>query len=82
MEVKEIRTNGVDYHLHVHRSEDSEVLEELNINVVLKELEINGKITVTGWKGIHLVIITSDSPSMEKIYELCREIRLIETISL
>jgi len=82
MNVKEIRSNGVDYHIHVHRNKDGEILDELSIKCILEELDITADITVTGWEGIHLVIMTSSSPSIKKVKELCKGIDGIETLAL
>jgi len=82
MKVVEARTDGVDYLLHVHRNEPGEVLSEPKIEEVLKELGIEAKITVTGHDGIHIVVMTSNAPSIEKIQELCKRIPLIETTIL
>lgn len=78
MKVREVRTNGDNYHLHVFKSKDGEVLSIPRLANTMKTSGIIGEIEITGWKGIHLVIMTSNNPSLEKIHVLCKKIKRME----
>lgn len=82
MKVIEARTNGTNYQLHVHRSESPEILNDSNIERIMEECGILGYLTITGWRGIHFVVTTSNSPSMDKIILFCQEIQKITPIKV
>jgi hypothetical protein len=75
MKVEEARTDGKNYQLHVHRSVDGEVLSDDNINNAMKDSGISGSHVITGWKGIHFVVTTSNCPSIDQVRLFCQKIK-------
>ena len=74
MEPETLRTNGENFVLHVYQTEDKEVLDRHKIKTVLKGLEIEAYITISKYNKIHLVIVTQNNPSPEKIKKMCEKI--------
>lgn len=82
MKVDGAQTDGSNYQLHVYQSVEDEVLDEIKVDEAMKLSEISGKIEITGWNGIHFVITTTNSPSLEKIHLFCSKIKKIEPFVL
>lgn len=82
MEVKEARTDGQNYHLHVFQSDKDEILSIPKLEAIMRGSDVTGEIEITGWKGIHLVILTSNNPSVEKFRSLCKEIKKADPLLL
>lgn len=78
MKVKEVRTKNGNYMLRVYANKESfDVIDEPQIVVVAKGLNIDTKLSITGQEGIHLILVTTNQPSLDAVRLLVRGIEKI-----